>query len=56
MQRGAFCWSDPLLVEQRGTANQYKVVLRDHRYPGMNDFYLDGNGPFQDDNAVTHEA
>ena len=56
---GVFCWHGlgPLVpLEERVTANQYKVVLNDHLYPMMKHFYPDGSGLFQDDNASIHGA
>lgn len=38
------------------TANQYKVVLSYHLYPIMDHFYLDGNGPFKDENSPIQRA
>lgn len=34
------------------TVHQYKVILTYHLYPMMKDFYLDGSGVFQEDNAT----
>lgn len=50
------CCGGPVPLAGRVTAKQYKVVLSDHLYPMMKQFYPDGSSHFQDDNAPIHRA